>query len=74
MMRYLSVTEFATKHQRPRPTVKRWCQAGLIHGVMKVGRQFAIPAHALPPEPKRGRPSLHDDEARTAVMRLDVPE
>jgi excisionase family DNA binding protein len=55
MTRYLSVTEYARKHGRPRATVKRWVERGQLPAV-RIGRQWNIPAEVAPPTPARGRP------------------
>jgi excisionase family DNA binding protein len=67
---YLTITQAAERWDRPRPTVKRWCQAGAIPGVFKVGRQYAIPDTATPPKLLRGRPrkQITDDPAARAAV------
>jgi hypothetical protein len=74
MTRYLSVTEYARKHGRPRATVKRWCQAALIPGVVRIGNQFGIPADSALPVTRRGRPPLTDPAAQAAARRVTLPD
>jgi hypothetical protein len=79
MTRYLSVTQFAHIHNRPRSTVARWCLAGAIPGVVRVGRQYSIPADAAPPQLPRGKhshklPTPADPAARAAAALIRVPD
>jgi hypothetical protein len=79
MTRYLSVTQFAHIHNRPRSTVARWCQVNAIPGVVRVGRQYSIPADAAPPQLPRGKhshklPTPADPAARAAAALVQVPD
>ena len=51
-MEYISVTEFAEKHDLSERTVRNWCAAGKIEGAFLTGKTWSIPADA--PLPTRG--------------------
>jgi hypothetical protein len=53
--RYLSVAQAAAAWGRSRATVSQWCQRKLIPGVVNIGRAYAIPSDATPPQLARGR-------------------
>lgn len=46
---YLSVTEFAKRHDLPERTVRNWCAAGKIDGAFLTGKTWSIPANAALP-------------------------
>ena len=52
-MKYISVTEFAAKHDISERTVRNYCATGKIEGVILVGKTWNIPADSE--APKRGR-------------------
>lgn len=51
-MRYLSVTQFAQKHDMDVGNVRRYISQGRIAAI-KIGNQWAIPEDVKPPKDKR---------------------
>ena len=48
-MDFISVTEFAEKHDLSERTVRNWCAAGKIEGAFLTGKTWSIPADAQLP-------------------------
>lgn len=48
--RYNSIRQTALKWGHAWPTVKKWCVAGLVPGVITRGPRYLIPANARPPK------------------------
>lgn len=49
-MKYISVNEFAKKHQLSERTVRNYCALGKIKGAFITGKTWNIPEDALPPQ------------------------
>ena len=43
-------------------TVRRWCQQGKIHGAIRIGRDWMIPATATLPEIGAGGKRMHKQQ------------
>ena len=43
-------------------TVRRWCQQGKIHGAVRIGRDWMIPATATLPEIGAGGKRMHKQQ------------
>jgi Fic family protein len=52
-MEYLSVGQFAQKHELPERTVRNWCAAGKIQGAFLTGKTWNVPVDAE--LPRRGK-------------------
>lgn len=48
-MVYISVTEFAKKHDLSERTVRNWCASGKIEGAFLTGKTWSVPADAALP-------------------------
>lgn len=48
-MEYISVSQFAQKHELSERTVRNWCAAGKMEGAVLVGKTWNIPADAQLP-------------------------
>ncbi|SKC54633.1 Fic/DOC family protein [Bacteroidales bacterium WCE2008] len=48
-MEYISVTEFAERHDLSERTIRNWCAAGKIEGAFLTGKTWSLPADAQIP-------------------------
>lgn len=59
-MKYISVTDFAKKHQLSERTVRNYCATGKIKGAFITGKTWNIPEDALPPQKSRQKKEKND--------------
>lgn len=57
-MEYISVSEFAKQHGISQRTVRNYCAAGKIEGVLLIGKTWSIPNDAELPKRKSGKRRL----------------
>jgi excisionase family DNA binding protein len=62
----ITTTEAADRHGVARVTVRRWCQQGKIHGAIRIGRDWMIPATAALPEIGIGGKRMHKKESEVS--------
>ena len=55
---YLSLTQYATKHNLSRQRIFQYIKENRIEGVVKIGNIWAIPKDAKLPVKSNGRPKL----------------
>ena len=55
----LTTTQAAERRGVAQVTVRRWCQQGKIHGAIRIGRDWMIPASAALPEIGAGGKRMH---------------
>ena len=64
-MEYISVTEFAERHEVSVRTARNWCAAGKIDGAFLTGKTWSIPVDAVPP-----RHNIHKRKSSPLLKRL----